>query len=38
MIEDLIKNEFDPVIRANLGAYLAEFSYLQNAHSETTTL
>jgi transcriptional regulator with XRE-family HTH domain len=38
MIEDLIKNEFDPVMRANLGAYLAEFSYLQTAHSETPTL
>jgi transcriptional regulator with XRE-family HTH domain len=35
MIEELIKNESDSVIRANLGAYLAEFSYLQNAHAET---
>ena len=38
MIDDLIKNESDSVIRANLGAYLAEFSYLQNAHSETPVL
>ena len=38
MIEDLIKNESDSVLRANLGAYLAEFSYLQNAHAKAPTL
>ena len=38
MIDDLIKSESDSVIRANLGAYLAEFSYLQNAHSETPVI
>ena len=38
MIDDLIKSEPDSVLRADLGAYLAEFTYLHKAHSETPVI
>jgi transcriptional regulator with XRE-family HTH domain len=37
LLNNMIEKESDYIIRARLGEYLAEYTYLSNAHAETTS-